>query len=226
MKKYPILLLLTLSCYTTYGQMWRHRLGAGGARFDPGISTDSLLFTNNFLTVHSPAGDKTALCNKSVSSTTANKIVSWEVTVDSGTFINIGIVNSLYPGKSMLTVPGDSTDGWGYVCFSGTSSIYHNGIFTPFGSVVAAGHTVTGCVNITAGYAYFALDGLWLNGASKASIDSGSATGAAITGLTGTIIPEVSTYSGNMYQYTANFGATAWRYPGIIPNSSVGIFRN
>lgn len=106
-------------------------------------------------------------------------------------------------GNSLSSV---AVGGWSY--YQQTGNKAHNGTTSTFGSTWASYNLVIGiAVDLSAGNIWFALGNVW-----QASGNPSGGTNAAFTGLTGTLYPGCSIYSGNGSYLTASFKSSAFRY--------------
>jgi hypothetical protein len=122
---------------------------------------------------------------------------------------------------------GSTTDSYSIEYIIASSGLYtRNGggytSFSPSTSFIAS-DVVSLAYDGVNKYLYCALNGAWLNGASVAGIASGTGTGAAFSGLSGTLYFAASNGAGTTYSYTVNFGSAAWLYPGSVPSGYAGL---
>ena len=175
--------------------------------FDKG---GNITLSNGFLTAANSGGYFLVRASIGVSATDANPKVQWEVTVNSFAFYeNLGISNS---SASVNGACGSDANGWGYIgcpVLGGTGGLYTNGngSFPAFGANYTTGDVIDFGLDMTSG--------------TLVVYKNGTLQGTLVTGLTGTIYPTASTYGGNVFNYTANFGATAFTYS--IAGYSAGI---
>lgn len=155
--------------------------------------------SNHQLTASSPSGNSMILDKIGVASTDANPDVCVEITVNSFSFYpEIGIATT-----SETVDVGNTVNGWSWVIYNTTilptpnSFIRNNNSFVNFGAGMtdyAATDIILIRLNMTAGTCTMYLNGVLV--------------GTLVTGLTGRWHIAVGTYSGNAYNFTANFGAT------------------
>lgn len=135
----------------------------------------------------------------------------FEVVVTTATtspFIVVGVANS---SQVLTSYIGNSTNGWSY--YEQTGDKYTGGSGSAYGSSYTTGDVIG--VLLKNGKLYFRKNGTWQN-----SADPDAETGAAFTGLTGTLYPAASLYraSSPSHVITGRFKASA--FSGSIPTGA------
>jgi len=177
------------------------------ATLNPLDKGSDILLTGGYLTAHQAGGYDQVRATIGVSATSANPRVYWEVYVNSySSGAGLGISNR---GESANTNVGQTTNGWGFILSNVglTPTYWHGGSGPGYGAVYTAGQ-----------YVRFALD--MVAGTLTCYINNTS-YGTMASGITGTVYPSISTFGGNPFNYTVNFGATAWAY--TPPTGFVGL---
>lgn len=105
------------------------------------------------------------------------------------------------------------SSGWAY--YEGDGGKNHNGSLQAYGTAYGSSQIIG--VTVKYGSLWFARNGTWQNGG-----DPAAGTGAAYTGLTGTVYPMVTTQAGSPYVevYTGRFKSADFTYAapsGINP---------
>jgi hypothetical protein len=118
---------------------------------------------------------------------------------------------------------GANVNSWAYHNLNGNK--YTNAVNTAYGATYITGVTIGIALDMTNGAIYFAKNNAWQNGGDPTS--GAAKTGAAYTGLTGTLYPMTSFLGQNNStgsKNTANFGATALTYAAPSGYNS-GVFQ-
>lgn len=125
----------------------------------------------------------------------------FEVTVDAvaSFFRQVGIGDNAFNLNDEI---GNSATGWAY---NYTGVKVTNGGGASYGDSWAAADVIGCALDMDSGKVWWRKNGTW-----QASGDPASGTGAAYTGLSGTIYAAVSAFGGN--EFTANFGASAFSH--------------
>lgn len=191
-----------------------------GIGFNPFYKGVQYSLSTNHLTASNAGGRGVVLTVQGFSNATTIKKPYCEIRVNSGSAPSIGIANHSVainpppPGSGDGDL-GSESNGWAYVDNFGSIFGYHNNSFPTY-PTPSVGYGSTDIIGIALdmvnGYVYFSKNGSWLNGASLSGIASGSGTGAAFTGLTGTLYFAVSNYGGNASSYTINTGTGGFTY--------------
>lgn len=201
--KLRLIVLFLLGTMTARGQH-QHFYSANYsfyAQFNANDKGGNITLSNHRLTAVNSGSYQLVRATVGVASSDANPKVQWEVKINSFSFYaNVGISNS---AATVNDACGNNANGWGYIggpAFSGTGGLFTNGngTFPPFGANYTIGDVIDFGLDMTAGTLV-----VYLNGTLQ---------GTMVTGLTGRIYPTVSTYGGNFFSYTANFGATSFTY--------------
>lgn len=118
----------------------------------------------------------------------------------------IGVADSAMPTYAGGTsYPGGGATGWGY--YEQTGDKYHLAAATPYGSAFVAGNIIGVAVDLGAGLIWFSLNGAW-----QASGSPSAGTGAAFSGLTGSLFPAIGIYGISGSTFTARFISSSQTY--------------
>lgn len=204
-------LLLILFCSLNAGaQRWPMPIGTtpissvptctNCATWDPAKQGTGTVLSNGNLTVASTASN---VCGLATFGKSSGKWY-FEITFTFGTQYFVGIATSLVALSNYL---GAGAGGWGYWGFNGF--MWDAGTQTAYGATYATSVTIGVALDMDNGAVYFAKANVYQNGGVPTS--GAAKTGAAVTGLTGTIFPAWGS-SGVAIVGTVNFGKTTFTF--------------
>lgn len=167
------------------------------------VGAGLVLSNGNLTAANNGGGISSGRATLGVSSGSARPHVFWEVKANSYAFFPlVGICTQTETLSDSL---GLHAGAWTLCYYAGAPPYgytYHSGSFAANGINYVAGDTMGFDLNMSTG-----ILNLYWNGTLV--------SGAAISGLTGTIYPCYSTYGGNDYNFTANFGADLVGHPFV-----------
>ena len=178
-----------------------------GTTFDPLNKDASITLSNGDLTAaHSGAGIGSAY---TVARKSAGKFFA-EFTVDAS---SIGpptaAVGFALSAAGTAVAIGEGASSYGY---RGDGAARNNGASgAASGDPFGVGDTISLALDLDNGAAWFALNGVWQNGATQAEIEAGDTTNAFFTGLSGEFLMGTGDPDGtDSAQFTANFGGSTF----------------
>ncbi|MFK2904584.1 hypothetical protein ISP17_11460 [Dyella ginsengisoli] len=119
----------------------------------------------------------------------------------------VGLANSsMALGPSSMAFPGSDANGWGYYELDGSK--YHNGTSAAYGASYGIGDVITAYWDADAGLLWYAK-----NGAVQAGGDPAAGTGAAFSGVTGTLFPALNIFASNGGSFSLRPGSSTIAYP-------------
>lgn len=139
--------------------------------------------------------------NVAVRSTSGKSTGKWmaEVTVTTVGGLLFGVGNST---ASLAQFPGNNINGWSYYAANGQK--FTNAAGTAYGATYTNADVITLALDLDNGKLFFAKNGTWQN-----SGDPAAGTGAAFTGLSGTLFLIIGA-AGGAHQTTLNCGQSAF----------------
>jgi hypothetical protein len=155
--------------------------------WNPSDKNAEISLSNNNLTATKTTSNslKSVRANASIPHTGSMYFEVLAVSVTVSTFALVGVGTG---SASLASFVGNDANGWGY--YEDTGQKYTNNVASSYGSSWPTDGTVIG-VAFKNGSVWFAKNNVWQN-----SGDPAANTGAAFTGITGTIYPMLSLYRG------------------------------
>jgi len=177
------------------------------ATLNPLVIGANLTLSNGGLTLVKASTSTAPTCAGTFGMTSGKWYFELTVAAVSGgvTGINVGVTksdNSLIPTDRYL----DNTSGWGYFSYNGTKQT--NAVATSYGSSWTTNDVIGVAVDAGAGKIWFSK-----NGTFQASGDPAAGTNEAFSGLSGNLLPAVSSGgASNTFTVDMNFGQRPFAY--------------
>jgi Divergent InlB B-repeat domain len=180
-------------------------------RWDASWSPPGVVYSNGDLSISGAAVNvKNA---RTISGKSSGKWY-WEVTATGGDGTTnaggIGIGESIMPNNSYVgSVASGSSFGYGAansVFYTTWANVIVSGT-PPAGSAVKAGIVYTFALDMNTGTFWAGQDGTWYNAGNP-----GAGLNAVLSKLTGTVYPAVTFYANSINSFTANFGASPFKF--------------
>jgi hypothetical protein len=183
------------------------------ATWNPADKNGNISLSNGNLTAQKTTNDANAVVRATISKDGATGYGYFEIEVDDPTVSPFALIGLATSGLSLSSFPGSTSDSWAY--YQQTGEKYTNNTGTAYGSPWDQIGDIVGIL-LYNGAIYFSLNGTFYG-------DPEAETGAAYTGLTGTLFPALSLFRTGA-QVTAAFNPADQAYspPGALPNTGWG----
>lgn len=185
--------------------------GPPAVTWNPADASGFLTLYNSNLSVYKSSGGDAGYAGlratQARSATDAGGFYFEVLVVGSNTspFMSIGVANA---SQVLDNYTGSGTNGWGYYQQTGTK--LHAGAGTAYGAAYGTGDVIG--VLLKNGAVYFRKNGTWQN-----SADPDAETGAAFTGLTGSLYPTAALYRTNSPRHDLTGRFKAADFSGSLP---------
>lgn len=197
----------------------QHGLMASGisvptwATWNPADKNGNIVLSNGNRTAQKTTNDANAIVRATISKDGATGFGHFELAVDNPTVSPFALIGLALSSLSLTSFPGSTSDSWAY--YEQTGEKYTNNAGAAMGSAWDdAGDRVS--VLLRNGKLYFAFNGTWYG-------DPEAETGAAFTGLTGSLFPTLSLFRvGAQMSFFADPADHVYGPPGALSNPGWG----